>query len=425
MGIERQVNVGLFGLGTVGTGVVKALEKRVGLITSRTGYHVRIKTICVRNLDRAREVNTTKYKVTTNSEHIINDPEINVVIEAMGGIEPAKSYIKAALENGKHVVTANKALISKHGEELFELAAKNGVNLAFEASVCSSIPIIKGIRESFVANSISSISGIVNGTTNFILTKMTNEGRSYESALEEAQQKGFAEADPSFDIGGKDAAQKIAILAMLAFNTVVDPDTVYTEGIQDIIAEDIRFAGNWGYVIKLIAIAKKADGNGEGIDVRVHPMLIPKKHPLASVAGELNAVYLDGDLADGQMFYGKGAGQLPTASAVISDVIDVMKSVAVVRNFNSLALIDINDLEFSYYLRLPVIDRPGVIYRIAKVLATNGISIAELVQPTGKEVVPIVIKTHNAKERMMRHAFDEINKLAVVKKGAVMVRILD
>lgn len=422
---ERRVTVGLFGLGTVGTGVAKVLEKRSGLIRNRSGYDVRLKTICVRNLDRAREVNTAKYKVTTNSEHILNDPEINVVIEAMGGIEPARSYIKEALAKGKHVVTANKALISKHGQELFELAAKNGVNLAFEASVCSSIPIIKGIRESFVANSISSISGIVNGTTNFILTKMANEGKSYESALEEAQQKGFAEADPSFDVGGKDAAQKIAILAMLAFNTTVDPDTVYAEGIQDVIAEDIRFAGNWGYAIKLIALAKKAEGNGEGIDVRVHPMLVPKKHPIASVEGELNAVYLNGDLVDGQMFYGKGAGQFPTASAVISDVIDVMKGVTVVRNFNSLPLIDVNDLEFSYYLRLPVIDRPGVLYKVAKVLATSGVSIAELVQPTGKDVVPIVIKTHKAKERMMRHAFNEINKLAVVKKGAVMIRIQD
>ncbi|MBI2143066.1 homoserine dehydrogenase, partial [Candidatus Woesearchaeota archaeon] len=183
--------------------------------------------------------------------------------------------------------------------------------------------------------------------------------------------------------------------------------------------------GNWGYAIKLVAIAKKADGDGEGIDVRVHPMLIPKKHPLASVEGELNAVYLNGDLVDGQMFYGKGAGQLPTASAVISDVIDVMKSVAVVRNFNNMPLIDINDLEFSYYLRLPVIDRPGVLYRIAKVLATSGVSIAELLQPSGKESVPLIIKTHRAKERMIRHAFNEINKLAVVKKGAVMIRILD
>lgn len=423
--MEKQINVGLFGLGTVGTGVVKALERHGELIRNRSGYNIRIKTICVRNLDRVREVNTAKYKVTTNSEHILNDPEINVVIEAIGGIEPARSYIKEALEKGKHVVTANKALISKYGQELFELAAEKRVNLAFEASVCGSIPIIKGIRESFVANSISSISGIVNGTTNFILTKMAHEGKSYESALEEAQHKGFAEADPSFDVGGKDAAQKIAILAMLAFNTAIDPDTVYTEGIQDIMAEDIRFAENWGYVIKLIALAKKADSNGKGIDVRVHPMLIQKKHPLASVEGELNAVYLSGDLVDGQMFYGKGAGQFPTASAVISDVIDVMRSVAVVRNFNSLPLIDINDLEFSYYLRLPVIDRPGVLYKVAKVLATSGVSIAELVQPTGKEVVPIVIKTHKAKERMIRHAFNEINKLAVVKKGAVMIRIQD
>lgn len=424
--MERQINIGLFGLGTVGTGVVKALERHGSLIRNRSGYDVRIKAICVRNLGRAREINTTKYKVTTNSEHILNDPEINVVIEAIGGIEPAKSYIKEALGKGKHVVTANKALISKYGQELFELAAQNSVNLAFEASVCGSIPIIKGIRESFVANSISSIFGIVNGTTNFILTKMTKEGRSYESALEEAQQRGFAEADPSFDVGGKDAAQKIAILAMLAFNTAVDPDTVHTEGIQDVTTDDIRFAENWGYAIKLIALAKKAEGaegNGEGIDVRVHPMLIPKKHPLAGVEGEINAVYLNGDLVDGQMFYGKGAGQLPTASAVISDVIDVMKTVAIVRNFNSLPLIDINDLEFSYYLRLPVIDRSGVLYRVAKVLATSGVSIAELIQPTGKEVVSIVIKTHKAKERMMRYAFDEVNKLAVVKKGAVMIRI--
>ncbi len=425
--MEKQINIGLFGLGTVGTGVVKALERHGDLIRNRSGYNIRIKTICVRNLDRAREVNTAKYKVTTNSEHILNDTEINVVVEAIGGIEPARSYIKAALEKGKHVVTANKALISKCGQELFELAAQNSVNLAFEASVCGSIPIVKCIKESFVANSISSIFGIVNGTTNFILTKMAREGKSYESALEEAQHKGFAEADPSFDVGGKDAAQKIAILAMLAFNSAVDPDTVYTEGIQDITAEDIKAAGSWGYAIKLIALAAaaKTDSGTEALDIRVHPMLVSKRHPLASVEGELNAVYLNGDLVDGQMFYGKGAGQLPTASAVVSDVIDVMRGLTEVRNFNSLTRADISDLEFSYYLRLPVVDKPGVLHKVAKVLATSGISIAELVQPGGKESVPLIIKTHRAKERMMRHAFNELNKLAVVKKEAVMIRILD
>lgn len=426
-GLESRVTLGLFGLGTVGTGVVKVLEKHGELIRNRSGYNIRVKTICVRNLDKVREVNTAKYKVTTNSEHILNDPEINVVIEAIGGIEPARSYIKEALEKGKHVVTANKALISKYGQELFELAAKSGVNLAFEASVCGSIPIIKGIRESFIANSIGSISGIVNGTTNFILTRMANEGKSYESALEEAQQKGFAEADPTFDVGGKDAAQKIAILAMLAFNSAVDPDAVYTEGIQDITADDIKFANSWGYVIKLIALARRAEeeGHEDEIDVRVHPMLILKKHPLASVEGELNAVYLNGDLVNGQMYYGKGAGQLPTASAVVSDVIDVMRGLKSVRTFNSIAITDINDLEFSYYLRLPVVDKPGVLYKVAKVLATSGISIAELVQPGGKESVPLIIKTHRAKERMMSHAFNELNKLAVVKKGAVKIRILN
>jgi len=419
--LEKQVSVGLFGLGNVGTGIVKALDGHHDLIRKRSGFNVRLKTICVKNLKKAREVNTAKYRVTANSGHILDDPEISVVIEAMGGIEPARAFIMEALEKGKHVVTANKALISKHGQELFELAARNGVNLAFEASVCGSIPIIKSIRESFVANSISSIYGIVNGTTNFILTRMVNDGKSYESALEEAQQRGFAEADPSFDVGGKDAAQKIAILSMLAFNTPVDPDTVYTEGIQDLVSEDIKFAQAWGYVIKLIALARKADG--EGIDVRVHPMLVPKAHPLANINGELNSVYLIGDLVDGQMFSGKGAGPLPTASAMISDVIDVMKSAALIRNFNSLPLVDINNLEFSYYVRFPVIDQPGVLCRIAKVLATDGVSIAELVQPTGNETVPIIIRTHKAKERAMRHAFDEINRLPIVKKGAVMIRI--
>lgn len=423
--IKSPVNIGLFGLGTVGTGVVKILEKHADLIRNRSGHDICVKTICVRNLDKKRAIDAGKYEITTNSERILDDPEIDVVIELIGGIEPATSYIKQALQNGKHVVTANKAVISKHGPELFEIAAKKGVNLAFEASVCGSIPIIKTFRESLTANSIISILGIVNGTTNYILSKMSNEGRSYESALEEAKQKGFAEADPSFDVSGKDAAQKISILAMLAFNTAVNPDAVYTEGIRDVTDEDIRFAESWGYRIKLLALAASAK-NSEGradLDIRVHPVLISKQHPLAGVEDELNAVYVNGDLVNGQMFYGKGAGQLPTASAIISDVIGVMKGFAAIRNFNSILLRDLNDFGFSYYLRLPVIDRPGVLYRIAKVLAANGISIAELVQPGGRELVPLIIKTHKTKERMMRHAFQELNKLAIVRKGAVMIRI--
>ncbi len=424
---NKQITIGLLGLGSVGTGVVKVVEKRAGLIRNRSGYELRIKSILVRNLDKRRSIDTGRYELTTNFERILDDPEIEIVIELLGGTEPARSYIKRALENGKHVVTANKAVISKHGPELFEAAARNNVNLAFEASVCGCIPIIKSIRESLVANSISSLSGIVNGTTNYILTRMSKEGKSYESALQEAQQKGFAEPDPSFDVSGKDAAQKIAILAMLAFNTAINPDAIYVEGIQDITGEDMVFAEKLGYAVKLLGFASSAK-NGEGneaLDIRVHPVLLRKHHPLANIDGELNAIHINGDLVGEQTFHGKGAGQLPTASTVVSDVIEVVKGVNPVKSFGAAAFTDINDLEFVYYLRLPVVDRPGVLYRIAKVIAASGISIAELEQPSGKDVTSLIIKTHRAKERMMRHAFNELNKLAVVRKGAVLIRVQD
>ena len=312
-----EVNIGLIGLGTIGSGVVKIIRENSGLIEKRTGIKLRIKSVCDKDGQRAESLGFSKQEYTTNYDEIISDASIHIIIELIGGYEPAKTIIEKSLKAGKHVVTANKAVISKFGKELFAICDSNRTNIKFEASVGGCIPIIRTLQQSYVSDEFSAIYGIVNGTTNYILTKMS-DGKSYADALKKAQESGFAEADPSFDVEGKDSAQKLKILAMLTFNTDI-PEDIYTEGITRITKNDIVYASELGYIIKLLAVAKRTDGE---VDLRVHPTMIPKDSELASVSNEFNGIYLQGKNTSETMFYGRGAGQLPTASVVVSDAVN-------------------------------------------------------------------------------------------------------
>ncbi len=419
--MSKEVNIGLIGIGTIGSGVVKILSKNKELIEKRTGVRINLKKVCDVRLDNAKKLGLKDEQLTKNYEDLINDKEISIIIELIGGYNPAKDIILKALKNKKNVVTANKALIAKYGNEIFETAKNNNVTIAFEASVGGCIPIIKAIKESYAADNIKNIYGIVNGTTNFILTRM-EEGMSYAEALKKAQELGFAEANPEFDVEGKDAAQKLVILASLAFNAKISED-VLTWGITKISKEDIDYANKLGYKIKLLAIAKNENGE---IELRVHPTMIPKEHELASVKNELNAIYIIGENITKGMLYGKGAGQLPTATVVLGDVIDIAKGKQDNFYFKDVKMKDIKSIKTRYYLRFNVIDKPGVLAKITKVLGDNGISIAAVEQKEiNKEVVPIVMTTHEEVEDDMMKAVNEINKLDVVKENTVVIRIED
>src|SRR3989338_4070541 len=320
----QKINIGLIGFGTVGTGVVKVLKENAKTIQERLGAEVVLKRIADKDLTRDRGVEVEKAILTADANEILNDPSINIVIELMGGIEPAKTFILKSLKNKKHVVTANKALLSQHGEEIFKTASANNVDIGFEASVGGGIPIIKALKEGLVANRINSIYGIINGTANYILSKMTNEGGKFEDVLKKAQEKGYAEADPTYDVEGIDTAHKLAILINLAYGTYIKPADIYTEGISKITPLDIKFAREFGYKIKLLAIAKEEDGR---IEARVHATMIPAEHLLSTVDGVYNAIYLRGNAVGPVMFYGKGAGMMPTASAVAADVVDICRKI--------------------------------------------------------------------------------------------------
>jgi len=321
--MKKIVHVGLLGMGTVGTGVVKILTKNAHDILQKVGMPVNIKKIMVRQLAKPRNVDSNA-EFTTNIDDIINDKDIDIVVELIGGIDPAKDYILRALRAGKHVITANKDVVAKFGQEILQVAALNKVDFLFEASVAGGIPIIRPLKQCLAANKISEVVGIINGTTNYMLTKMTNDGLDFDSVLAEAQAKGYAEADPTADVGGLDAARKLAILASIAFGSRVTIDDVYVEGITNITKADIGYAKELGYVIKLLAIAKDDEC---GIDVRVHPAFVPCTHPLASVNDVFNAIYIKGDAVGETMFYGRGAGEMPTASAVVADIIDVARNI--------------------------------------------------------------------------------------------------
>lgn len=427
----KKVNVGIIGFGTVGSGVVKILQDRASLLFQRTGAQIKIKRICDQDLKKKRQVKVNKNILTRDAWKIINDPEIDVVVELIGGIHPAKEFIIAAIKNGKHIVTANKALLAAQGREIFNAAKKYGVDIYFEASAVAGVPIVKALREGFAADRISAVLGIVNGTCNFILSKMTKEGIGFREALKDAQLKGYAEKNPALDINGTDSAHKLVLLNLLSFGSFVKIKDIYVEGIVDINSNDISYADEFGYVIKLLAIAKMSHG---ALEVRVAPTLLSKNHLLANVCGVYNAVLVEADMAGPVLFNGKGAGSYAAASAVVSDIADVA------RNINSsssrrvaeycpqaagLKLRKIGDIESKYYIRFSAIDSPGVLAKISGILGSHGISIASVAQRERRltKVVPVIIMTHEAKENNLRNALKEIDRLSVIKSKSVAIRV--
>ena len=427
----KKINVGLIGFGTVGAGVVKILTQRTGLIRERIGVDIVLKKIADKDLSRNRGVKVEKSLLTKDAYQIINDPAIDIVIELVGGIHPAKEFISDALKKGKNVVTANKALLAQEGKDLFNTAASLGKSIYFEASVGGGIPIIKSLREGLVANRFNEILGIINGTSNYILSRMSETGCDFSDALREAKEKGYAERNPSLDIDGVDSAHKLVILTYLAFGKFVSMDEIFIEGIRRISALDIKYADELGLTIKLLAIAKKDKGE---LEVRVTPTLISKDHLLAPVNRAYNAIYVSSDLAGSLLFSGKGAGQLPTASAVVSDLVDLTKDIKAGMFKSSLNIaVDnsikrirkIKDIESRYYIRFMAIDKPGVFAKISGILGKFNISIASVNQKERRhaKVVPVVMIIHEAKEGELEKALLEIDKLSVIREKAVVLRM--
>ncbi len=425
--MEKVINVGLIGMGTVGTGVVKILNNNDQGILQKVGMPVVIKKIMVRQLGKIRNADVGA-EFTTNIDDIINDKDIDVVIEVMGGLTPAKEYIIRALQAGKHVITANKDVVAKFGHEILEIAAENKVDFLFEASVAGGIPIIRPLKQCLAANKISEVVGIINGTTNYMLTKMTNEGMSFDNVLAEAQAKGYAESDPTADVGGFDAARKIAILASIAFGSRVSIDDVYVEGITNISTEDIGYAKELGYVIKLLAIAKDDE---RGIDVRVHPAFIPNIHPLASVHDVFNAIYIKGDAVGETMFYGRGAGEMPTASAVVADLIDVARNIKHNANsrilctcFEEKSFCPVENTQSPYYIRLLVEDKPGVLAAIAGAFGAQQVSLHSVIQKSKvNSCAELVLITNQVTDSSLRLAVSTLTGLSVVNKVCNVIRV--
>jgi homoserine dehydrogenase len=432
MATKNSINVGIIGFGTVGTGTARILIENADIIRRRLGVPVALKKISDLDIKRDRGIKLGDVKLTADAKDIIGDPDIDIVVELIGGYKPAKEFILEAIRNKKHVVTANKALLAVHGEEIYAAADKSGVTVGYEASVAGGIPILKSIREGLAANRIESIYGIVNGTCNYILTLMTNEGRKFDEVLKEAQAKGYAEADPTFDIEGIDSAHKLAVLTMLAFGTPVKFEDIYTEGISKITPLDIDFAKELGFKIKLLAITKMVNGE---VEARVHPTMLPLDLPIATVDGVFNALNVVGNAVGSTMFYGRGAGDMPTGSAVVSDIIDIGRDiasgcagrmpVAAFRERLFLKVRKMDDITSSYYLRFAAIDKPGVLSRIAGVLGKNNISIESVIQKGRKEsqAVPLVMMTHEAREHDVRKALDEINKMDCVGGPTMVIRV--
>jgi homoserine dehydrogenase len=428
----RDVHLGLLGLGTVGAGVVKLLDAQRATLEERAGCRLALRRIADVDVTRPREgLDVSRLPMVTDAAAVLDDPAIDVVIELVGGLEPARTFILRALAAGKHVVTANKALLAHHGVALYDEARRRGVTLAFEAAVAGGIPLIRAVKEGLVANRVLSVAGIVNGTCNYVLSKMTGEGLDFAEVLKEAQARGYAEADPTLDVEGLDSAHKLQILVSLAFRTFVDLKDIYTEGIGRITAADIAYARELGYTIKLLAIAKAADG---GVEVRVHPTMIPSGSPLAAVSGVFNAVFITGDAVGDLMFYGRGAGQLPTASAVWSDIVEIARRIAhdvpalaldlPSEGAAALPLRPMDGVRCGYYLRVMAQDRPGVLSRITGVLGEHGISIASMIQKgRATEAVPVVMMTHEATERDVRAALARIDRLPVVAFPTALIRV--
>lgn len=427
---EKTIQVALLGFGTVGSGVYEVIEQRQkSLFPAKVGAGIAIKTILVRNPDKYRDQIDSSIKVTKNWEDVVNDPEIDIVVEVMGGIEPARTYIIEALQAGKNVVSANKDMIAVHGREIFAIAKENGKDFMFEAAAMGAIPIVHPIMEGLAANNIEEIVGIMNGTTNYILSKMSSEGWDYETALAEASRLGYAEADPTADVEGLDAGRKVAILANLAFHTPAVFDDVYIEGITKVSPIDIDYAAQLGCVIKLLGIAT----NGEnGIALRVHPALIKKDHPLAAVQDSFNAAFVRGDACDEAMFYGRGAGKLPTASAVVGDVIDIGRNIVNDcegrigdNTFNNLPIIPIDEVSSRFFVRLRVKDASGVLAKIGQAFGDANVSIAQVIQDTVPEsgAASLVIITHTVLEKNFKEAMVAVLSYDVVRGTESVIRV--
>lgn len=429
------VKVGLLGLGVVGQGTANVLQRNAQEISRRAGNEIIIKTAAIRDLEKAQRLAIPGIELTTDPETVVCDPEISVVIELMGGTELSKDLVLKAINNGKHIVTANKALIALHGNEIFEAAQKNGVMVAFEAAVAGGVPVIKAIREGLSANQIEWLAGIINGTGNFILTEMREKARAFDDVLAEAQALGYAEADPTFDVEGIDAAHKLTILASIAFGIPLQFESVYIEGISSISAEDVNYAEELGYRIKHLGIARRSE---KGIELRVHPTLIPESRLIANVNGVMNAVLVYGDAVGPTLYYGPGAGSEPTASSVIADLVDVVRTMSAAPQnrvphlaFQPDALsnsspIACEDFESAYYMRMEARDEAGVMASVTRVLGDLGISIEAILQkePTqGSSVVPVILLTRRVREGLINEGIKQIEQLDAITKPVVRIRM--
>lgn len=431
----KPINVGLLGIGTVGGGTYTVLRRNREEISRRAGREIRVTMGCARNLEKARQVVGPEVRLTDDPFLLVRDPDIDIVVELIGGTDTARTLVLGAIEEGKHVVTANKALLARHGNEVFRAAQRKGVMVAFEAAVAGGIPIIKALREGLTANRIEWIAGIINGTTNFILSEMRDKGVAFEEVLREAQRLGYAEADPSFDIEGVDAAHKLTIMAALAFGIPMQLDKAYTEGVSRLTKEDIRCAEEFGYRIKLLGITKRTP---EGIELRVHPTLIPRRRLIANVEGAMNAILVKGDAVGPTLYYGAGAGAEPTASAVVADLVDVTRMHTAdpehrvphlafqPDRLSDVPILPMPQVQTSYYLRMRVLDRPGVLADITRILADLSISIEAMLQrepPEGEQQVDIIMLTHKTREKNVDIAIARIEALPVVAEKITRIRI--
>ena len=426
--MDRVIRIGLLGCGTVGGGVVTILDREADDITARTGAKLEITRVAVRDLQRERNLPLDPSVFTDDPVAVVEADDVDVVVEVMGGIDPASQLLRRALTLGKPVVTANKELVAQQGPELYAAALAAGVDLSYEAAVAGAIPIIKPLKESLAGDRITRVVGILNGTTNYILSRMTEEGAAYEEVLADAQALGYAEADPTADVGGHDAASKCAILASLAFDTAVHGDDVFREGIEAVTAVDIGVADRLGYVIKLVGIASESD---DQVAVRVHPAFLPKDHPLASVRDSYNAIYVEADAAGELMFYGRGAGALPTGSAIVGDVIDVARNLlqtargATESQHRAKPIRPMGELSTQYYVLLDVDDQAGVLAEVAQTFGHHDVSIAQVWQEDSDDSARLVLITHRAREDDLRATVDALGRVASVRRVASVLRVED
>lgn len=421
----KPLKVGICGLGTVGGGTFNVLTGNAAQITRRAGREIIVEQIATRHENPACDTSNTN--VTNDIYAVVNNPEIDVIVELIGGYDLARDLVLKAIENGKHIVTANKALIAVHGTEIFAAAKKAGVTVGYEAGVAGGIPVIKAIREGLAANDINWLAGIINGTGNFILTEMRDKGRDFADVLKEAQELGYAEADPTFDVEGIDAAHKLTILASIAYGIPLQFDNCFTEGISKITREDVEYAEELGYRIKHLGVSARSE---KGIDLRVHPTLIPETNMVAKVDGVMNAVAVNGNAVNDTLFCGPGAGAGPTASAVVADIIDIARGIEVealaFTELNDVQVLPIEEVETSYYLRMQANDKAGVLAEVASILSNKGINIEAIIQKEPKEgetLVPVIMLTHKVQEKVMNEAITEIEALADIQDSVTRIRV--